>query len=75
MAFEGLTSRLQNVFSKLRGKGKVSEEDVTAAMREVRLALLEADVNFKVVKDFVSKVKRGHRQGSDGQLYARHGDH
>ena len=58
MAFEGLTSRLQNVFSKLRGKGKVSEEDVTAAMREVRLALLEADVNFKVVKDFVSKVKR-----------------
>ena len=57
MAFEGLTSRLQNVFSKLRGKGKVSEEDVTAAMREVRLALLEADVNFKVVKDFVSKVK------------------
>ncbi|ANY75447.1 signal recognition particle protein [Paenibacillus ihbetae] len=57
MAFEGLTSRLQNVFSKLRGKGKVSEEDVTAAMREVRLALLEADVNFKVVKDFVAKVK------------------
>ena len=57
MVFEGLTSRLQNVFSKLRGKGKVSEEDVTAAMREVRLALLEADVNFKVVKDFVAKVK------------------
>ena len=49
--------RLQNVFSKLRGKGKVSEEDVTAALREVRLALLEADVNSKVVKDFVSKVK------------------
>ncbi|WP_106766103.1 signal recognition particle protein [Paenibacillus faecalis] len=57
MAFEGLTSRLQNVFSKLRGKGKVSEEDVTQAMREVRLALLEADVNFKVVKEFVAKVK------------------
>ena len=57
MAFEGLTSRLQNVFSKLRGKGKVSEEDVTEAMREVRLALLEADVNFKVVKEFVAKVK------------------
>ncbi|WP_054957806.1 signal recognition particle protein [Paenibacillus dakarensis] len=57
MAFEGLTSRLQNVFSKLRGKGKVSEEDVTEVMREVRLALLEADVNFKVVKEFVAKVK------------------
>ncbi|MCE5168025.1 signal recognition particle protein [Paenibacillus profundus] len=57
MAFEGLTSRLQNVFSKLRGKGKVAEEDVNEAMREVRLALLEADVNFKVVKEFISKVK------------------
>ncbi|MHA0855933.1 signal recognition particle protein [Paenibacillus sp. CMAA1364] len=57
MAFEGLTGRLQNVFSKLRGKGKVSEEDVGEAMREVRLALLEADVNFKVVKEFVAKVK------------------
>lgn len=57
MAFEGLTGRLQSVFSKLRGKGKVSEDDVNEAMREVRLALLEADVNFKVVKDFVAKVK------------------
>ncbi|NWL88955.1 MULTISPECIES: signal recognition particle protein [unclassified Paenibacillus] len=57
MAFEGLTSRLQSVFSKLRGKGKVSEEDVNEAMREVRLALLEADVNFKVVKEFIAKVK------------------
>ncbi|MCC3376266.1 signal recognition particle protein [Cohnella sp. REN36] len=57
MAFEGLTTRLQNVFGKLRGKGKLSEDDVNEAMREVRLALLEADVNFKVVKDFISKVK------------------
>lgn len=57
MAFEGLASRLQNVFGKLRGKGKVSEDDVNEAMREVRLALLEADVNFKVVKDFIAKVK------------------
>lgn len=57
MAFEGLSTRLQNVFSKLRGKGKVSEDDVAQAMREVRLALLEADVNFKVVKDFIAKVK------------------
>lgn len=56
-AFESLSSRLQNVFSKLRGKGKVSEDDVNEAMREVRLALLEADVNFKVVKDFIAKVK------------------
>jgi signal recognition particle subunit SRP54 len=57
MAFEGLAGRLQNVFSKLKGKGKVSEDDVNEAMREVRLALLEADVNFKVVKDFIAKVK------------------
>ncbi|WP_199617905.1 signal recognition particle protein [Paenibacillus alkalitolerans] len=56
-AFEGLSSRLQSVFGKLRGKGKLTEDDVTEAMREVRLALLEADVNFKVVKDFVAKVK------------------
>ncbi|MFD2116857.1 signal recognition particle protein [Paenibacillus yanchengensis] len=56
-AFESLTSRLQNVFSKLKGKGKISEEDVAEAMREVRLALLEADVNFKVVKEFIAKVK------------------
>jgi signal recognition particle subunit SRP54 len=57
MAFEGLTSRLQSVFSKLRGKGKVTEDDVNEAMREVRLALLEADVNFKVVKEFIARVK------------------
>ncbi len=57
MAFEGLSQRLQDVFKKLRGKGKISEEDVNLAMREVRLALLEADVNFKVVKDFIGRVK------------------
>lgn len=57
MAFEGLAGRLQETFNKLRGKGKVSEEDVNIAMREVRLALLEADVNFKVVKDFIARVK------------------
>jgi signal recognition particle subunit SRP54 len=57
MAFEGLASRLQNVFGKLKGKGKLSEDDVNEAMREVRLALLEADVNFKVVKEFIAKVK------------------
>lgn len=57
MAFEGLSDRLQDIFKKLRGKGKISEEDVQTAMREIRLALLEADVNFKVVKTFVGKVK------------------
>lgn len=57
MAFEGLSERLQAVMKKLRGKGKVSEADVKAAMREVRLALLEADVNFKVVKKFINRVK------------------
>lgn len=57
LAFEGLSSRLQQVFSKLRGKGKVSEADVNEALREVRLALLEADVNFKVVRDFINSVR------------------
>ncbi|SHE59822.1 signal recognition particle subunit FFH/SRP54 (srp54) [Seinonella peptonophila] len=57
MAFEGLSERLQSVMQKLRGKGKVTENDVKEAMREVRLALLEADVNFKVVKQFVSRVR------------------
>jgi signal recognition particle subunit SRP54 len=56
MAFEGLADRLQNTMQKIRGKGKVSEADVKEMMREVRLALLEADVNFKVVKDFIKKV-------------------
>ncbi|SDW00694.1 signal recognition particle subunit FFH/SRP54 (srp54) [Marininema mesophilum] len=56
MAFEGLSERLQSALKKLRGKGKVNEADVKAVMREVRLALLEADVNFKVVKEFVSRV-------------------
>ena len=57
MAFEGLSDKLQDIFKKLRGKGKISEQDVSLAMREVRLALLEADVNYKVVKDFVARVK------------------
>jgi signal recognition particle subunit SRP54 len=57
MAFEGLTERLQNAMKKLRGKGKVSEADLRDTMREIRLALLEADVNFAVVKDFVKTVR------------------
>ena len=56
MAFENLSDKLNNVFKKLRGKGRLSETDVKEAMREVRLALLEADVSYKVVKDFVKSV-------------------
>lgn len=56
MAFESLSNKLQDVFKQLRGKGKLTEKDVKAALREVKLALLEADVNFKIVKDFVNRV-------------------
>lgn len=56
MAFEGLSDKLSSVFSRLKGHGKVTEADIKASMREVKLALLEADVNFRVVKDFVAKV-------------------
>ena len=56
MAFEGLTEKLSAAFKRLRGKGRLSEADVKEAMKEIRMALLEADVNFKVVKQFVSKV-------------------
>ena len=56
MAFEGLADKLGNAFKKLKNKGKLSEKDVKEAMREVRLALLEADVNYKVAKDFTNKV-------------------
>lgn len=57
MAFEGLSEKLQGVFSALKGKGSLTEADMDAAMREVKLSLLEADVNFKVVKEFVANVK------------------
>lgn len=57
MAFESLSDKLQGAFKKLRGKGVLTESDINEAMREVKLALLEADVNFKVVKSFVSEVK------------------
>lgn len=56
MAFEGLTEKLSNAFKRLRGKGRLTEADVKEAMKEIRMALLEADVNYKVVKDFVAKV-------------------
>lgn len=56
MAFESLGDKLQGVFKKLRGKGKLNEKDIKEAMREIKLALLEADVNFKIVKEFINKV-------------------
>ena len=57
MAFESLTDKLQNIFKNLRGKGRLTEEDVKATLKEVKMALLEADVNFKVVKQFVKSVE------------------
>ena len=57
MAFESLTERLQNVFKNLRRKGKISESDIQEATKEIRLALLEADVALPVVKDFIKKVR------------------
>lgn len=56
MAFEGLADKLGNAFKKLKSKGKLTESDVKEAMREVRLALLEADVNYKVAKDFTARI-------------------
>ena len=57
MAFDSLSEKLQNVFKSLKGKGKLTEADVKTALREVKLALLEADVNFKVVKNFIKAVQ------------------
>ena len=56
MAFEGLTEKISATFKKLRGKGRLKEADVKEAMREIRMALLEADVSYKVVKDFIKSV-------------------
>ena len=57
MAFDSLSEKLQNVFKNLRGKGRLTEADVKAALKEVKLALLEADVSFKVVKQFIKAVE------------------
>ena len=57
MAFDSLTEKLQNVFRNLRSKGRLTEDDVKTALREVKMALLEADVNFKVVKSFIKNVQ------------------
>jgi len=64
MAFEGLTEKLSAAFKKLRGKGRLSESDIREAMREIRLSLLEADVSYKVVKDFIARVSE-RAVGSD----------
>jgi signal recognition particle subunit SRP54 len=62
--FETLTGRLNQIFDQLRRRGKLSEADVDAAMREVRLALLEADVHFSVVKSFIARARASRRRGS-----------
>ena len=63
MAFDSLSEKLQNVFKHLRSKGRLTEDDVKAALKEVKMALLEADVNFKVVKQFVKDVQERNRTG------------
>ena len=57
MAFDSLSDKLQNIFKNLRGKGRLTEADVKTALKEVKMALLEADVNFKVVKQFINSVE------------------
>ena len=71
MAFENLSERLQNAIKMFRGSGKITEDDLKAPLREVRMALLEADVNFKVVKDFVANIKE--RAGKLGSLLRKKG--
>ena len=58
MAFEGLSSRLQEITRKIRGKARITESDLKEMLREVKLALLEADVNYKIVKDFIATIRR-----------------
>ena len=58
MAFEGLSSRLQNITKKLKGKARITEGDLKEILREVKLALLEADVNYKIVKEFISEIEK-----------------
>ena len=65
MAFEALTEKLSSAFKKLRSKGRLTEADVKDAMREIRLALLEADVSYKVVKDFVRRRRRASAVGTE----------
>lgn len=62
MAFEGLSSRLQEITRKIRGKARITESDLKEMLREVKLALLEADVNYKIVKEFVATIRRKSRR-------------
>jgi signal recognition particle subunit SRP54 len=64
MMFESLSEKLEGIFKKLKGRGVLNEENVNAALREVRMALLEADVNFKVVRDFVEDVRHNRSSRS-----------
>ena len=73
MAFESLSDKLQNVFKNLRSKGRLTEADVKASLKEVKMALLEADVNFKVVKQFINSVTE--RAGCDEQSDTRTDGH
>ena len=75
MAFENLSNKLQEVFKQLRSKGVLTEADVKAAMREVKIALLEADVNFKIVKEFIKKVTAGCRYGGTAGAESRSAGH
>src|ERR1700746_1649580 len=69
--FESLSNRLQDVFKSLRGETRLTPENIEAALREIRLALLEADVNFKVVKAFVDRVRERAMDGATGEAGAR----
>ena len=75
MAFENLSERLQNAIKMFRGSGKITEDDLKAPLREVRMALLEADVNFKVVKDFVANIKERAGRNSSAKPDSRSADH
>ena len=74
--FDSLTGKLQNAFKNLRGLGKISESNVADSLREVRMALLEADVNFKVARDFIERVKtKALGAGSHPKHPSRPADH
>ncbi|MHC4320949.1 MAG: signal recognition particle receptor subunit alpha [Planctomycetota bacterium] len=63
--FESITGNFETIFNKMRGRGRLSEQNIQDGLREVRVALLEADTNYKVVKDFIKKVtEKGYRKGS-----------
>ncbi len=70
--FESLTGKLDSIFKKLKGRGRLDEESISAAMKDIRMALLEADVNFKVVKSFTEDIKsRAVGHGDTGKYHSR----